>query len=58
MTYIFGSLLGSLSGGILIDSLGVKAMLAFGTAAAFIGMIIVFFAAEKPGETELIPPVK
>lgn len=53
MTYTFGSVFGSLSGGILIDSLGVKAMLAFGTAAAFIGMIIVLFAAEKPGETEL-----
>lgn len=53
MTYTFGSVLGSLSGGILIDSLGVKVMPAFGTAAAFIGMIIVLFAAEKPGKTEL-----
>lgn len=53
MTYTFGSVFGSLSGGILIDSLGVKAMLAFGTAAAFIGMIIVLFATEKPGETKL-----
>ena len=53
MTTTVGSLLGSLSGVILRDSLGVKVMLAFGTAAAFIGMIIVLFAAEKPGKTEL-----
>lgn len=50
MTYTFGSVLGSLIGGALIDDFGVKTMLAFGTASAFVGMIIVFFSAQKTKE--------
>ena len=50
MTYTFGSVLGSLIGGALIDGFGVKTMLAFGTASAFVGMIIVFFSAQKTKE--------
>ena len=48
MTYTLGSVLASLLGGALIDKAGVNAMLIFGTAAAFIGMIILLFATEKP----------
>lgn len=51
MTYTFGSVLGALLGGFLIDKAGVNAMLTFSTGAAFIGMLIVLFAAER---TEVI----
>lgn len=47
MTYTFGSVLGALLGGFLIDKAGVNAMLTFSTGAAFIGMLIVLFAAER-----------
>ena len=47
MTYTLGSVLGALLGGPLIDKAGVSAMLAFGTAAAAMGMIILLFATEK-----------
>lgn len=51
MTYTLGSVIGALLGGFLIDKAGVNAMLTFSTAAAFIGMVIVFFGAER---TELL----
>lgn len=51
MTYTFGSVLAALSGGYLIDKAGVNAMLLFAAGAAFIGMLIVLFSAER---TEII----
>lgn len=47
MTYTFGCVLGSLLGGFLIDKAGVNAMLMFSAGAAFIGMLIVLFSAER-----------
>lgn len=47
MTYTLGSVLGALLGGAMIDSIGVNAMLGFGCAASFVGMIILLFAAER-----------
>lgn len=47
MVYTLGSVLAALIGGFFIDKAGVNAMLAFATATAFIGMIIVLFASEK-----------
>lgn len=49
MTYTLGSVLGALLGGALIDRAGVNAMLGFGTAAAFAGMVILLIATEKTG---------
>lgn len=51
MTYTFGSVLAALLGGYLIDKAGVNAMLLFAAGAAFIGMLIVLFSAER---TEII----
>ena len=48
MTYTFGSVLAALLGGYLIDKAGVNAMLLFAAGAAFIGMLIVLFSAERP----------
>lgn len=50
MTYTFGSVLGALIGGPLIDIAGVNAMLIFATVSAFAGMLIVVFAAERTTE--------
>lgn len=47
MTYTLGSVLGALIGGALIDKAGVDVMLAFATAAAAAGMIIILLAAER-----------
>lgn len=50
MTYTLGSVLGALIGGALIDRAGVKTMLVFGTASAFLGMVIILAAARNEKE--------
>lgn len=50
MTYTLGSVIGALLGGTLIDKAGVNAMLVFATVSAFVGMVIIMFAAERTEE--------
>ena len=47
MTYTFGSVLGALIGGWLIDAAGVNAMLIFASACAVIGAVIMLLLSEK-----------
>ena len=47
MTYTFGSVLGALIGGWLIDAAGVNAMLIFASACAVIGAVIMLILSEK-----------
>lgn len=47
MTFTLGTVLASIAGGRLIDSMGVDAMLVFGTAAGFLGAAVLLAAVEK-----------
>lgn len=47
-----GNVFGSVIGGRIIDTLGVDAMLIFGTVSAFLGAVILLIFARKPEETK------